>query len=453
MDSCGSGATPCIPMSASLSSLTPTVANYRTRLWPAVLATLLTSAGFAGLKFVLIGEIALDFDPQTHQPLPFAWMEAVLQRCLAKNALTEAVAQGLAAVLTFGVLLGFLLNSPLAGAWRCGRLFVLACAGMAVGTLATQVTNKWLVMVFVGICYGAACAARGKAIPLLARATGRGNTFVSGLINAAMVIGLLGGTVLGMVLHGSVTMPWWRHGLLAAFLVVATILATRVRPPEPRPMPFKQGLRELLAGTWRMTRAHWPLLVGGGLAWGIASAASLAVFVDGLDRLTINGKLIPPALASTLVVFPAVGAIIGNLTSHWFSRRRHVIAAYLLMAVVIGIYPHVVDGYWGAALAMIVVGALFACPTNVLDAKLMACAAKEGLAGRGSTVMSLVHNVFILVVGSTLALALFLGWMTAFQQFSCLAAIAVLTALVSVFARLSWPGHPEVSGARPVLQS
>ncbi len=425
-------------------------AAYRTRLWPAVLATLLTSAGFAGLKFVLIGEIALDFDPATHQALPFAWMEEVLQRCLAKDALTEAVAQGLAAVLTFGVLLGFLLNSPLAGAWRCGRLFVLACTGMAVGTLATQVANKWVVMVLVGICYGAACAARGKAIPLLARSTGYGNTLVSGLVNAAMVIGLLGGTVLGMVLHGGVEEAWWRHGLLAAFLVVAALLATRVRPPEPRPMPFDQGLRELLAGTWRMTRDHWPLLVGGGLAWGIASAASLAVFVDGLDRLTIDGKLIPPALASTLVLFPAVGAILGNLTSHWFSRRRHVIASYLLMAVVIGIYPHAVHGYWGAALAMVVVGALFASPTNVLDAKLMACAAQEGLAGRGATVMSLIHNVFILVVGSTLALALFLGWMTALQQFTCLAVIAVVTALVSAFARLSWAGHPEVSGARPV---
>jgi hypothetical protein len=72
----------------------------------------------------------------------------------------------------------------------------------------------------------------------------------------------------------------------------------------------------------------------------------------------------------------------------------------------------------------------------VLDARLMAFAAAQGNPGRGATVMSLVHNVFILAIGSGLAITLFLGWMRPVDQFYSLAGVAVITAVVAIWAHL-----------------
>ena len=417
------------------------------RLWPAILLTFLTGMGFTSLKFILITEIALDYRPETHVPLPFEHLEMIVQRCVEKGNLAEAVGQGLATMLTFGVLVGFAINSPLAGAWRVAPLFALSCAMVGLGIIGSAIFNPWPIAFIIGLAYGTACAARGKVIPLLAFATGRHNTQVSGVINAALVVGLLAGTIFGNVL-GDIfiknklgltwTAPWMAHILLAGFMAIATWLSFLVRVEDPHPTPFKQGFRELIVGTIAMCRAHWALLAGGGLIWGIASAASLAVFLYGVDDLKLT-----QTKAASVALFAAVGAILGNLVSDWLDRRRYVMACLGLLAVGIWAFPHVVEhyrtyggGYPAAAGMMVIVAFLFAVPANVLDAHLLYKTAKEGHAGRGSTVMSLIHNVFILATGFTMSVPLFLSWIDAKQQFLIMAIVSLVTMGVAAFAHL-----------------
>ncbi len=410
----------------------------RVRLWPAVLITFLTGMGFASLKFVLIAKIALSFDPATHEPLPFAHLEQALQNCFAKGNLTEAISQGLATMLTFGVLVGFSFNAPLAGAWRVAPLFAMSCGLVAVGMIAAIFINPWPIAFVIGLAYGTACAARGKAIPLLSAATGRHNTQVSGLINAALVVGLLGGTIFGSFLgdlfirnlrNHAWVQPWMANVILAAFMAIATWLSFWVRAPDPHPIPFATGVRDLVSGTVGMFRRHWALLISGGLIWGIASAASLAVLIYGVEDLGLE-----QAQASTIALFVAVGAILGNLASDWLDRRRYVLISLAGLAVGIFIFPFVVHTYWSAAVMMVLVSFCFAVPANILDAKLLFLTAREGHVGRGSTVMSLLHNVFILATGFCLTVPLFLTWITAAQQFMFMAGIAVITMVVACFA-------------------
>lgn len=417
------------------------------RLWPAILLTFLTGMGFTSLKFVLITEIALTYNAATHVPLPFEHLEQVLQRCIAKGNLAEAVGQGLATMLTFGVLVGFAVNSPLAGAWRVAPLFALSCAMVAVGMVGSTFFNPWPISFIIGLAYGTACAARGKVIPLLAFATGRHNTQVSGYINAALVVGLLAGTIFGNVL-GDVFVkdklmlawvaPWMAHIMLAVFMAIATWLSFLVKVEDPHPTPFRQGFRELVTGTLAICRQHWALLASGGLIWGIASAASLAVFIYGVDDLKLD-----QTKAASVALFAAVGAILGNLASDWLDRRRYVMACLAGLAVGIWAFPHVVEhyrdfggGYPAAAAMMVLVSFLFAVPANVLDAHLLYLTAKEGHAGRGSTVMSLIHNVFILATGFTLSVPLFLSWITAEQQFLIMAIVSIVTMGVASFAHI-----------------
>ena len=416
------------------------MADQPARLWPAILVTFLTGMGFASLKFVLISEIALNFDPETHVPLPFEHLEQVLQRCIAKGNLAEAVGQGMAAMLTFGVLIGFLINSPLAGAWRVAPLFALSCSLVAAGMLAAIGLNPWPIAFVIGLAYGTACAARGKMIPLLAVATGRHNTQVSGYINAALVVGLLGGTIFGnglgdLFIKDSRPLPWLKpwmsHVLLAAFMLIATWASFLVRVEDPHPTPFVQGLRELLRGTIATCRRHWALLISGGMIWGIASAASLAVFLYGVDDLKLD-----QTMAASVAVFAAIGAILGNVVSDWFDRRRHVLLCLVLLASGIFMFPLVVHGYVTAAAMMVFVSFCFAVPANILDARLLALTAQEGHVGRGSTVMSLMHNVFILAIGCALTVPLFLSWISAAQQFQIMAVITVLTMGVAACAKL-----------------
>ncbi len=417
----------------------------RTPIWPAVLVTILTGMGFAGLKFVLIGEIALGFDPAHPPIMPFAWLDEVLSHAIAKGTLKEAITQGLAAVLTLGVLIGYLVNAPLAGAWRVAWLFVLSTAGVGLGALLTLWFNPWLTAMFVGLAYGTACAARGKVVPLIAAASGRSNTLVMGVINASLVVSLLAGTVMGTLLSEKIESTTVRHVALCIFAGLATLVGLKVNPPEAAPIPFAVGMRDLLTGTVNMVRDRWALIVGGGLAWGIASAAVLAAFIDAIERLQLK-----PEHAVILVIFPAIGAIVGNLASHRMDRRIHVISAYIGLGILIANYQLLVQGFLSGAISLVFLGGLFAAPTNVLDARLMAFAAAQGNPGRGATVMSLVHNVFILAIGSGLAITLFLGWMRPVDQFYSLAGVSLITAIVVIWAHLD-DAEPQV--VKPIASS
>ncbi len=420
------------PMSTAVR---PTVAIPRSRIIaaavPAVLATFGASFGFAALKFVLIGELGLDFDPATHQPLPWAWLEQLVQICITHGSIKETITQGLAAVITLGVIIGYFINSPLSGAWSCARLFTVSGFGVAIGSIAVLKWNPWIIMVLVGVAYGAACAARGKCVPLIAQATGLSNTFVSGLINASMVIGLLFGTLGGMLFYNWIDSTWIRHLVIMTALVVSAVAGAFVRPPEPVAVPFVAGLKDLFQGSLRLIIAHWPLLVGGGLAWGIASAASLAIFMDAVQRLNL-----PETHAVSLVVFPGIGAIVGNLLSHHLVSRRWVVATFLLWGAITITYPQVVNGYWTAAIFAAITGACFAAGANVLDARFLKNAAAINEAGRGGTMMSLTHSVCIFAVGTTLAVSMLAGWISALAQFEVMAGLIALTAGVSCFARL-----------------
>jgi hypothetical protein len=394
----------------------------------------MTSAGFAALKFILIGELALEYDPTV--VMPFGWLDDLMRRCFATGNLDQAVSQGLAAILTLGVLLGYGVNAPLAGAMRVPVLFFLSCLAVAAGTMLTLWFNPVLVAAGIGIAYGASCAARGKAIPLFTDGGRRTATMVSGFINAALVVGLLLGTIGGTVLrehlnHGHVHDVALRHAIIGVFMLATAALALAVRPREPPGTPFLAGLRDLAGGTATMVGRHWALLAAGGLTWGVAQAASLAVYMDGIDRLQIS-----PTRASFVGVFAIAGAILGNLASHWCQRRWHVMTGLGGLCACVLAYPWLVTRWPLAALMMVLVGALFAAPTNVLDSRFLTLAHREGLAGRGSTVMSLVHNTFIFLVGSGLALPLLLGSMDARQQFLALGVVAILAMLVSAFARL-----------------
>ncbi len=398
---------------------------------PAVLATFGASFGFAALKFVLIGELGLDFDPKTHQPLPWAWLENLVQICITHGSIKETITQGLAAVITLGVILGYFINSPLSGAWSCARLFAISGLLVAVGSIAVLLGNPWIIMVLVGIAYGAACAARGKCVPLIAQATGLSNTFVSGLINASMVVGLLFGTLGGMLFYNWIESTWIRHALIMVALLMSAVAGAFVRPPEPPAIPVLAGLKDLLRGSLRLIISHWPLLVGGGLAWGIASAASLAIFMDAVQRLGLE-----ETKAVSLVVFPGIGAIVGNLFSHYLVSRRWVVATFVLWGAITVTYPMAVDGYWTAACFAAITGACFAAGANVLDARFMKNAAAENEAGRGGTMMSLTHSLCIFLVGTTLAVSMLAGWISALAQFEVMAALIALTAGVACFAKL-----------------
>jgi predicted MFS family arabinose efflux permease len=146
---------------------------------------------------------------------------------------------------------------------------------------------------------------------------------------------------------------------------------------------------------------------------------------------------LPPEKAVALVIFPAIGAIFGNLASHRLEKRAQVMIAYFALGTLIAFYQVLVTSIVSGAITLTVLGALFAAPTNILDARLLAFAAAQGHPGRGSTVMSLIHNVFILLIGSGLAIALFLGWMRPEDQFYSLAGVSILTGILVIWAHLN----------------
>jgi MFS family permease len=406
----------------------------RASVLPAIVTTFLVGCGFASLKFVLIGRIALDWNPTAPgalDVLPGQWLRDVILATYERGGLQEAVSQAMSVVLTLGLIIGFPVNGPLAGTWRCNRLFAISTAAVGFGCIMALWSNPWVWACFIGVTYGAACSARGKIVPLLSSSLGGSNTLISGSVNAALAIGLLTGTLVGSYISQDVESDLVKHSILVGISAIGVASSLLIRVPEPPSVPFMVGLRDFVRATSVLFRRHWALLAGGGLAWGITAAASLAMYVHAADVLGL-----PRGKASTIAGFGAIGAILGNLVSHYGTRRRWVIAAFLGLACVLVAYPYVVSGYWSASGMVCAIGFLFAAPANVLDAKFLANAHDDGLAGLGGTVMSFVHSFAILVIGLALAVPLFLGFMQAEHQFWVLGGIAVLSCGATAFVRL-----------------
>lgn len=415
--------------------------------WSAVATTFMVGCVFTAIKFVLIGRLALDWNPTTPgalEVIPFQWLRDVVLAAYQHGALDEALSQAMSAVLTFGLILGFPINGPLAGTWRCNRLFAVSTVIVGLSSLMALWFDPWLWACVIGLAYGAACAARGKIVPLLSRAIGSSNTLISGAINASLAIGLMSGTLIGSYISEKVGSDLNKHLLLVGLAVVGVANALLIRVPEPASVPFATGMRAFATATSQLFRRHWALLVSGGLAWGITTAASLAMYMHAIDKA---GDLrIERGKASLLVGFAAIGAIVGNLLSHWGSSRRFVIGALLALAAVIGLYPHVVHGFWSAAVAVTLVGLLFAAPANVLDARFLANAHDDGLAGLGGTVMSFIHSFAIMVIGVGLFVPLLLGIIEPVTQFIILSGIAVASCAAAAFAKLG-EGTQRISRA------
>ena len=258
----------------------------RWKLWPGILLALATSLSFSVFKFVVIGEIALS--PETARAsMPLEWLRVFIDNMPAEMPLSEAVGQALSAVFTLGILIGFAVNAPLAGAWRVPPLYLISCLGMLAMAFVPLAGGSWPWFAALGIggTYGIACAARGKSIPLLAAGSGRSDTHVSGLINAGLVVGLLLGTVTGSNLAkffigdpANKALPtvgawidadWIAHAILGGILLLSAASCAFLRIPEETPTPFLKGMKELFATTVRMVRRYAGLLIGGGIAWAL----------------------------------------------------------------------------------------------------------------------------------------------------------------------------------------
>jgi hypothetical protein len=406
----------------------------RASVIPAITTTFMVGCGFAALKFVLIGRIALDWNPAAPGALdavPTQLLRDLILATYERGGLQEAVSQAMSVVLTLGLLVAFPVNAPLADYWRCNRLFAISSTAVGFGCLMALWSNPWVWAAFIGCAYGAACSARGKIVPLLSRAIGHSNTLISGGVNAALAIGLLAGTLAGSYISQIVESDTHKHLILVGLSAIAVTSALFIRVPEPPPVPFLAGLKAFVSATTALFRRHWPLLAGGGLAWGITAGASLAMFVHAVDILGMKR-----GPAASLAGFGAVGAILGNLVSHYGVRRRWVVLEFVLLAAALAAYPFLATSVWSAAPLITIIGFLFAAPANVLDARFLANAHEDGYAGLGGTVMSFVHSLAILVIGLALAIPLFFGLMDPHDQFWVLAGIAIASCAAAAYAKL-----------------
>lgn len=431
----------------------------RWKLWPGILLALATSLSFSVFKFVVIGEIALTAET-ARASMPLEWLRVFIDNMPPEMPLSEAVGQALSAVFTLGILVGFAINAPLAGAWRVQPLYLISCLGMLAMAFVPLAGGSWPWFAALGIggTYGIACAARGKSIPLLAAGSGRSDTHVSGLVNAGLVVGLLLGTVTGSnlakffigdpankvapTMGAWIDADWIAHAILGLILLLSAASCAFVRIPEEPPTPFLKGMKDLFATTARMVRRYAGLLIGGGIAWGIMAALAITAFIYAVKVLHIDLTVAwMPALTA------GVGAIVGSIVSYRFTRRRWVVGGYALFALLIGGFPFIVVGNADGSPAgpgdmalmcmmTFLLGGVHMIPTNVVDARFLAIVGEQGEAGTGSTVFSMVHNVFILLIGSGMAVLLFTGVIDVISQFYFLGVISLCAAVICAFSRV-----------------
>jgi MFS family permease len=352
------------------------------------------------------------------------------------------IIQLVGAVITAGPWLVYVVSGPLAAAYRKGAVMFwsgsVSAGGVMLGALSNWSGTAWLYIFLTGLVMGIFNPAKNAAIPLEAALSGRSTELINAALNISYIAGLLAGIPSGAWLYDA----YPAHGGLMAVLILAGASAcgNLCRYPEEAAhlQGFKTSFLSLIRDSSFLLKKYPVYLLVSPLIWGIASAVSLAVTAFAEQRGVADA-----VAASFMSVYAAVGVAAGNAITPKMVKVRHGAAALASagMALVILAIPGSVcllQGtwmpmptrvlYWVIVALVVLLGLCFGIATNLLEAEFFSLVYKDRKEGTGAALLSAGTALFPFVLGGTIGLSLYRGWVTAASQFYWVAAASALAA-------------------------
>jgi long-chain-fatty-acid--[acyl-carrier-protein] ligase len=340
----------------------------------------------------------------------------------------EWVLQFIGALLTLGPVLIYTISAPLAGAQKKAKImfcsmFVLASVLMLAQNF-NWIGSIWLYLAFAGLNIGIFSVAKMTCVPIAAESSKRFSiTSINASLSITFIVGILAGTVTGdytYVNHSDLA----SHILYGSFFL-ASIPALLCQFKNETVVNWKTAKSELISDTFTLFFKYPLQLCSSATLWGSAGVLSLAViaFLE-LQGISSSTK------SSLIVVFAAIGIILGNALSAKF-RNKPVNACLtfvtlLLISIpllpisiklMISLYISNEIIYYVSVIQMIAMGTCFGVTTNLIDSEFLKNASLMKKQSCGAALQSVLISLSSLLIGSTIGFLIYKGLLNSVTQF------------------------------------
>ena len=238
-----------------------------------------------------------------------------------------------------------------------------------------------------------------KSILLITEIYGssRSETVVNGAINIA----ILAGTILGSYLGFMSFSLRWANGfrLLLAIVAVTVFLTMFLRYDRAFiSAPFLPTFRVAFPNILAIIKKYIWLFIPIGALWAISTAVGqkmLEIGIDIFDKVPKNSILI--------IVISIVGAIIGHIVSAFFRdhKKRYAILFTVIFGLTTMYFPYIItrfDYYLTLNISSFVMGLVFGIAVNLLEGRLFYHMGEDHRKEYGSAAYGIVINIVTVVI-------------------------------------------------------
>ena len=300
-------------------------------------------------------------------------------------------------------MIAYLIWSALAYSFRKKNITILwwliAIACIAIGHMVGYYPF-WVFIVLmssIGFSYSLWLIIKSIILSIEIQRSDRGEARINGIINIAILAGILLWSLLGFVIFATRGTNWFR--IIIALLVFSSILTTMMNYDKQfETKPFMQTLKHSLPHIGGIIKKYVRLLLPIGALRAISTAIvqkMLEIWVDIFER-TPKGSI-------TIIIISFIGAILWHIISIFFLKKRKTVA--MIFTIIFWLttiyFPHIINKYEyyiTLKFCWFFIGIFFGIAVNLLEGRYFFHIGDDHRKEYGSVAYGIMTSIIIFII-------------------------------------------------------
>ncbi|MFA6256511.1 MAG: MFS transporter [Candidatus Absconditabacterales bacterium] len=280
----------------------------------------------------------------------------------------------IAGYLSLGGMIAYIVGGSLAYMFRKKNIIIfsglIAILCLAIGNMLGYYPFRVFVLLVssIGFAYSLRLIVKSIILSIEIQKSYRGEAKINGIINIAILTGILLGSYLGFTIFAK-RGPTGFQAIIGLLVVASllTVLMNYDRHFETK--PFRQTLKQTIPNIIGIIKKYVRLLLPIGALRAISTAIGQKMLEMGVDIFQRT-----PKSSIVIIVISFIGAIAGQIISMLFTRKRKLIA--MIFTIIFGLatiyFPHIInkfDYYITLNIFGFCTGIFFGIAVNLLEGR------------------------------------------------------------------------------------
>ncbi|MCX6823712.1 MAG: hypothetical protein NT085_01100 [candidate division SR1 bacterium] len=305
--------------------------------------------------------------------------------------------------LSLGGMAAYLIGSALAYTFRKKNITIfaglIAILCLAIGNALGYYPFRIFVVLVsgIGFAYSLRLVTKSIILSIEIQKSGTGEAKINGIINIAILIGILLGSYLGFVVFAKRGTNGFQ--VIIGLLVVSSLLTMLMDyDTHFETKPFGQTLRHSLPHIGGIIKKYVRLLLPIAALRAISTAIGQKMLEMGVDIFQRT-----PKSSISIIIVSFLGAILGHIVSAFFLRRRKTIA--MVFTIIFGLttiyFPHIIGKYeYYITLKFFgfFVGVFFGIAVNLLEGRYFFHIGDDHRKEYGSVAYGIMTSIIVFII-------------------------------------------------------